>query len=67
MPVMSALELQARVADDGHGIPFAFVTAFPDDQIRPRALQGGAGCGRLEPAIASRAPETDYLHEEISP
>jgi FixJ family two-component response regulator len=44
MPVMSGLELQARVARDGHGIPFIFITAFPNDQIRARAMIGGAVC-----------------------
>jgi FixJ family two-component response regulator len=44
MPVMSGLELQARVAGEGHGIPFIFITAFPNDQIRARALKGGAVC-----------------------
>jgi FixJ family two-component response regulator len=44
MPVMSGLELQARVAADGYGIPFIFITAFPNDQTRARALKGGAVC-----------------------
>ncbi len=44
MPAMSGLELQTRVARDGHGIPFIFITAFPNDQIRARALKGGAVC-----------------------
>jgi FixJ family two-component response regulator len=38
------LELQARVAGEGHGIPFIFITAFPNDQVRARALKGGAVC-----------------------
>jgi FixJ family two-component response regulator len=44
MPAMSGLELQARVAGEGHGIPFIFITAFPNDQVRARALKGGAVC-----------------------
>jgi FixJ family two-component response regulator len=44
MPAMSGLELQARVADEGHGVPFIFITAFPNDQIRARALKSGAVC-----------------------
>jgi FixJ family two-component response regulator len=44
MPVMTGLELQARVADDGHGVPFIFITAFPNEQFRARALKGGATC-----------------------
>jgi FixJ family two-component response regulator len=44
MPAMSGLELQARVAGDGHGVPFIFITAFPNEQTRARALKGGAVC-----------------------
>jgi FixJ family two-component response regulator len=49
MRVMSGLELQARVAGDEHGIPFIFITAFPNDQIRARALKGGAVCFLTKP------------------
>jgi FixJ family two-component response regulator len=44
MPKMSGLELQARVGRDGHQIPFVFITVFPDEQIRRRALKEGAVC-----------------------
>jgi FixJ family two-component response regulator len=44
MPVMSGLELQARLAREGRGIPFIFITAFPNDQIRAQAMNGGAVC-----------------------
>ena len=49
MRVMSGLELQARVAGDGQDIPFIFITAFPNDQIRSRALKGGAVCFLSKP------------------
>jgi FixJ family two-component response regulator len=42
MPGMSGLELQARLIRDGHRIPFIFITAFPNEQARGRALDGGA-------------------------
>lgn len=42
MPAMSGLELQTLVAGDN--IPFIFITAFPNDEIRARALKGGAVC-----------------------
>jgi len=44
MPTMSGLELQARLGRDRPRIPFVFITAFPDDQIRTRALKEGAVC-----------------------
>lgn len=42
MPGMSGLELQAHLVRDGHRIPFIFITAFPNEQARGRALDGGA-------------------------
>lgn len=42
MPGMSGLELQARLIKDGHRIPFIFITAFPNEQARCRAMHGGA-------------------------
>lgn len=44
MPGMSGLELQAVIRAQGHGLPFIFITAFPDETTRARALQGGAIC-----------------------
>jgi FixJ family two-component response regulator len=44
MPAMSGLELHARVVGDGHSVPFIFITAFPNEQTRARALKGGAVC-----------------------
>jgi FixJ family two-component response regulator len=31
MPAMSGLELHARMAGDGHSVPFIFITAFPNE------------------------------------
>jgi FixJ family two-component response regulator len=42
MPAMSGLELQARLIRDGNRIPFIFITAFPNEQSRGRALDAGA-------------------------
>jgi len=44
MPGMSGLELQAVIRAQGQGVPFIFITAFPDETTRPRTLQGGAIC-----------------------
>jgi FixJ family two-component response regulator len=41
---MSGLELQAVIRAQGQGVPFIFITAFPDETTRARALQGGAIC-----------------------
>jgi len=39
---MSGLQLQNHLAKSGYGIPIIFITAFPDERIRERALGAGA-------------------------
>jgi len=42
MPGLSGLELQSRLTDAGYCMPIIFVTAFPEDRIRARAMKAGA-------------------------
>jgi FixJ family two-component response regulator len=42
MPAMSGVELQDRLQSIGRTIPIIFITAFPDDAIRARAMNAGA-------------------------
>ena len=42
MPNMSGIELQANLADRGFGIPTIFMTAFPDESVKRRAMDAGA-------------------------
>lgn len=42
MPTMSGTELQDRLHSIGRTIPIIFITAFPDDATRARAMSGGA-------------------------
>jgi len=42
MPGLNGLELQSRLTAMGRRIPIIFVTAFPHERIRRRALKGGA-------------------------
>jgi len=44
MPGMSGLDLQSYLAAQGHRVPIIFITAFPDDNVRSRALAQGAVC-----------------------
>jgi FixJ family two-component response regulator len=42
MPTMSGLELLTHMHTQGNDAPFIFITAFPDDSVRARALKAGA-------------------------
>lgn len=42
MPNMSGVELQADLANRGFRIPTIFMTAFPDESVRQRAMAAGA-------------------------
>jgi FixJ family two-component response regulator len=49
MPVMSGLDLLTRMRAQGYDAPFIFITAFPDESIRARALKAGAICFLAKP------------------
>jgi FixJ family two-component response regulator len=42
MSAMSGLDLLIRMRARGYTTPFIFITAFPDDSVRARALKAGA-------------------------
>jgi FixJ family two-component response regulator len=49
MPAMTGLELYRRLVDMGHAIPTILVTAFPDNEVRTRALKDGVVCYLRKP------------------
>ena len=49
MSAMSGLELPAALRAKGHNVPFIFITAFPDENIRARAMKAGAICFLAKP------------------
>jgi FixJ family two-component response regulator len=49
MPAMTGLELYRRVIDMGHAIPTILVTAYPDNDVRARALNDGVVCYLRKP------------------
>jgi len=49
MPAMSGVELQAHLRAEGHCVPFIFITAFPVEISRARALKAGAICFLTKP------------------
>lgn len=65
MPNMGGIELQERLAELGLDIPIIFITAFPDDAVRQRALQGGAIAFLLKPFEVHGQRFTDSLFEAL--
>jgi FixJ family two-component response regulator len=49
MPAMSGVELQSLLAAQGYRLPFIFVTAYPEETLRGRALKAGAICFLTKP------------------
>ena len=49
MPKMSGLDLQCHLSQNGFDIPIIFITAYPDEGIKARALSAGAICFLQKP------------------
>jgi FixJ family two-component response regulator len=49
MSVMNGLDLLASMRAGGYDAPFIFITAFPNEGVRARALEAGAICFLAKP------------------
>ena len=49
MPGMTGLELHRRLIEAGHAIPAILVTAYPDEDVKARALKDGVVCYLRKP------------------
>ena len=49
MPGMSGVELQSVLLAQGRRMPIIFITAFPEESARTRALDAGAMCFLTKP------------------
>lgn len=49
MARMSGLDLQDRLRAGGRATPMIFVTAYPDEKLKARALEAGAVCFLSKP------------------
>jgi FixJ family two-component response regulator len=49
MPAMTGLELYRHLIGAGYAIPTILVTAYPDDDVRTRALNDGVVCYLRKP------------------
>jgi FixJ family two-component response regulator len=52
MPAMSGLDLLTHIRAEGYAAPFIFITAFPEESVRARALKAGATCFLAKPFAA---------------
>jgi FixJ family two-component response regulator len=52
MPAMSGLDLLTHMRTQGYTAPFIFITAFPEQSVRARALKAGAICFLAKPFAA---------------
>ena len=65
MPDMNGLELQEQLAHLGYDIPIIFLTAYPDDAVKARALNGGAICFLHKPLDLQGQRLVDCLREAL--
>jgi FixJ family two-component response regulator len=66
MPNMSGLELQEHLSHLGLDIPIIFVTAYPDDIVRSRAMNAGAVCVLHKPVDLQGRRLADCLQDALS-
>ncbi|RXG91529.1 response regulator [Bradyrhizobium zhanjiangense] len=53
MPSVTGIDLLTQMRAQGSATPFIFITAFPDESVRVRALKAGASCFLGKPFAAS--------------
>jgi FixJ family two-component response regulator len=49
MPHMTGVELHRHLVDSGFEIPTILITAYPNDEVRARALADGVKCYLVKP------------------
>ena len=49
MPGLSGIDLQDHLVARGHCIPTIFITGYPEDGVRARAMKAGAVCFLSKP------------------
>jgi FixJ family two-component response regulator len=65
MPNMGGIELQDHLSKLGFEMPIIFITAYPDESVRQRALQAGAVGFLLKPSEVYGQRFVDCLHEAL--
>jgi FixJ family two-component response regulator len=64
MPGLSGVELQSQLIAQGNSTPMIFVTAFPEERTRARALKAGAIGFLTKPFNEERLIE--YIHAALA-
>jgi FixJ family two-component response regulator len=49
MPGLNGLELQRLLTDQGRILPIIFLTSYPNERVRRRAIRSGAICYLAKP------------------
>lgn len=49
MPRMTGVQLHKRLLELGYAIPTILITAYPDDEVRARAMADGVKCFLVKP------------------
>ena len=57
MPGMTGVELQDHLIAHDHSMPIIFITAFPHERVRERAMNAGAVCFLSKPFDETRLLE----------
>ena len=57
MSAMSGLDLLTEMRVKGRASPFIFITAYPDENLRTRAMKAGAVCFLAKPFAVNRLIE----------
>jgi FixJ family two-component response regulator len=65
MPNMGGIELQDHLSKLGFEMPIIFITAYPDESVRQRALKAGAVGFLLKPSEVYGQRFVDCLHEAL--
>jgi FixJ family two-component response regulator len=66
MPNMSGIELQDSLSELGFEIPIIFITAYPDEDVRQRAMEAGAVAFLLKPLEVHGQRFSDCLLEALN-
>jgi FixJ family two-component response regulator len=65
MPNMTGIELQGHLSQLGFDIPIIFITGYPDEVVRQRALQAGAVAFLVKPFDIYGQSFVDRIHEAV--